>query len=67
MKTKAQISCTVTVQLINAFCFSLYRNYLNPIFHASSDLLWLYSLRFVLELVGNPEDRFSHDVAQIGH
>ena len=46
-KTKAQISCTVTAQLISAFVFatwivqSLY--FLNPKFQASSYLLWLYS------------------------
>ena len=46
-KTKKQISCAVTVQLISAFVFairivqSLY--YENPKFQASSQLLWLYS------------------------
>ena len=46
-KTKAQISCAVTAQLISAFVFairiiqSLY--YLNLKFQASSHLLWLYS------------------------
>ena len=46
-KTKMQISCAVTAQLISAFVFatwlvqSLY--YLNPKFQASSHLLWLYS------------------------
>ena len=25
-----------------------------------------YSVRFVLDLVGNPEDRFSHDLAHLG-
>ena len=47
-KTKPQISCAVTAQLISAFVFvtwivqSLY--YLNPKFRASSYLLWLHSL-----------------------
>ena len=46
-KTKTQISCAVTAQLISAFVFaiqivqSLY--YLNTKFQASSHLLWLYS------------------------
>ena len=29
-----------------------------------SEILWLYS-RFVSDLVGNPEDRFSHNEAHI--
>ena len=46
-KTKTQISCAVTAQLISAFVFairivqSLY--YINPKFQASGHLLWLYS------------------------
>ena len=46
-KTKTQISCAVTAQLISAFVFatrivqSLY--YLNPKLQASSHLVWLYS------------------------
>ena len=50
-KTKTQISCAVTAQLISAFVFairivqSLY--YLNPKFKASSHLLWLYRPVFV--------------------
>ena len=46
-KTKEQISCTVTAELINAFVFttkivqSLY--FLKPKFQASSHLLLLYS------------------------
>ena len=46
-KTKTQISCAVTAQLISAFVFaiqiaqSLY--YLNLKFQASSHLMWLYS------------------------
>ena len=68
VKTKTQISCAVTVQLISPFVFaiqmvqSLY--YLNPKFQASSHLLWLY--RSVC--VGpsrNPEDRFSHNEANL--
>ena len=46
-KTKTQISCAVTAQLISAFVFatrivqSLY--FLNPKFQVSSHFLWLYS------------------------
>ena len=46
-KTKTQISCAVSAQLISAFVFatqilqSLY--FLNPKFQASSHILWLYS------------------------
>ena len=39
-------------------------NYLNPKFQASSHLLWMYS-RLVWDLVGNPEDRFSHNEVHI--
>ena len=47
-KTKTQISCAVTAQLISAFVFttqiveSLF--FLNPKGQASSYFLWLYSL-----------------------
>ena len=50
-KTKTQISCAVTAQLISAFVFamrivqSLF--YLNPKIQASSHLLWLYSPVYV--------------------
>ena len=47
-KTKMQISCAVTAQLISAFVFAIQivqsLHYLNPKFQASSYLLWLYSL-----------------------
>ena len=55
-KTKAQISCAVTAQLIIAFVFatqvaqSFY--FLNPKFQAFNHLLRLYSLVCV-DLVGN--------------
>ena len=67
-KTKTQISCAVTAQLISAFVFaiqivqSLY--YLNLKFQASSHLLWLLSL----VCVGpgwKPEDLFSHNEAHL--
>ena len=47
-KTKAQISCAVTAQLISAFVFNTYivqsLFFLNPKFKTSNHLLWLYSL-----------------------
>ena len=47
-KTKAQISCTVTAQLVSAFVFAtrIVQSlcFLNPKFQVSSHLLWLYSL-----------------------
>ena len=67
---KAQISCAVTAQLnttqlISAFVFATYTVqslfFLNPNFLASNHLLWLNSP----DLVGNPESRFSNDVAHI--
>ena len=68
-KTKLQISCTVTMQLISAFVLATKIVqcifFLNPKFQAFSHL-WLYSMA----CVGpgpNPEDRFSHDGALIKH
>ena len=57
-----------TDQLISTFVFatrivqSLY--FLNAKLQASSHILWQYSL-VVSDLVGNPEDQFSHNDAQI--
>ena len=59
-------SAAITAQLISAFVFatkivqSLF--FLNPKFQVSSHLL-VCTACFVLDLVGNPEDRFSHDAA----
>ena len=67
-KTKSQISCAVTAQLISTLVFaveivqSLY--FLNPKFQVSSHLLWPFS-QFVSDLVGNPEDRLSHNAVHI--
>ena len=67
-KTKTQISFAVTAKLISAFVFatqviqSLY--FLITKFQASSHLVWSCS-PFVLDLVGNPEDRFSHNEANM--
>ena len=67
-KTKTQISCAVTAQLISAFVFASqivhFLYYLNPKFQASSHIQWQHS-PFVSDLVGNPEDLFSHDEAHI--
>ena len=68
-KTKTQISFAVTAKLISAFVFatrivqSLY--FLNTKFQDSSHLVWSCSLVCVGPVVGNPEDRFSHNVAQM--
>ena len=47
-KTKTQISCAVTAQLISAFVFATrivqFLYFLNPKFQVSSHLLWMYSL-----------------------
>ena len=47
-KTKTQISCAVTTELISAFVFAIkivqFLNFLNPQFQVSSHLLWLYTL-----------------------
>ena len=67
-KTKTQISFAVTAKLISVFVFATrivqFLYFLNPKFQASSHLVWLYSLVCV-GLVGNPEDRFSHNEAQL--
>ena len=53
------ISAFVSATRIERFIY-----FLNSKFQASFHLLWLYS-PVMLDLVGNPEDRFSHDKAQI--
>ena len=67
-KTKTQISFAVTGKLISVFVFATqivqFLCFLNPKFQVSSHLQWLYS-RFVWDLVGNPEDRFSDVAAHI--
>ena len=68
VKTKPQISCAVTAQLISAFVFatqivqSLF--FLNPKFKPLA-IFCSCTVRFVSDLVGNPEYRFSHNEAQI--
>ena len=67
-KTKMQISCAVTAQLISVFVFASW------IEDSSSSLMRNFKLIvifcdctgwFVLSLVGNPEDRFSHAPADM--
>ena len=64
-KTKTQISFAVTAKLISAFVFAtrIVQSFLLP--RASSHFPWLYTARFVSDLVRNPEDRFSHNEAHI--
>ena len=68
VKTQAQISCVVTscmvtAQLISAFVFvtkivqSPFFLHFKPLAIFCDCTVW-----FVSDLVGNPEDRFSHDV-----
>ena len=59
-KTKAQISAFVFASRIVQ---SL--NFLNPKFQASSYIFYGCTARFVSDLVGNPEDGFSHNEAHI--
>ena len=65
-KTKTQISCAVTAQLISAFVFATqivqYLLSLNPNFQASSVFLRLYKLVYVVPS-RKPEDRFSQVAA----
>ena len=67
-KTKTQISFAVTAKLISAFVFatrivqSLF--FLNPKFKPLA-MFCSCTARFVSDLGGNPEDRFSDDEAQI--
>ena len=65
-KTKTQISCTVTAQLIFAtrIIKSLY--FLIPKFQASSHL-YVCTAWFVSDMVGNPEDWFSHNKAHMSY
>ena len=62
-KTKAQISCAVTAQLISAFL--RYIDSTIPLFPKSDlSLLAIFcgcTSRFVSELFGNPEDRLCRD------
>ena len=65
-ENKTQINFAVTAKLISPFCFR-YSGSAIPLlpksFQASSHIQWLYR-PVVWDLVGNPEDRFSHNEAQ---
>ena len=69
-KTKPQISCAVTAQLISVFVFvtQIVQSlcFLNPKFQASSHFLWLYSPVSV-RAYRNPEEQFSHNEAHAIH
>ena len=60
-KTKTQIIFAVTAKLISAFVFA---TRMVSIFKPLA-ILCGCTARFVSDLVGNPEDRFSHNEAQL--
>ena len=64
-KTKAQISCAVTAQLISTFV--LHTKILRSLCLIQNlKLLAIYcGTRFMLDLVENPEDRVFHETAHI--
>ena len=69
-KTKTQISFAVTTKLISAFVFALFsldstipllsKSEISSFSHLLFPTAW-----FVLDLVGNPEDRFSYNDAHM--
>ena len=67
-KTKTQISFAVTAKLISVFVFTTRivhsLSFLNTKFQASRHFVRLRSL-ICVDLVGNPEDRFSDVAAQL--
>ena len=63
VKTKAQISCAVIAQLISAF-ISYSTNTQN---FKLLDIFCSCSGRFMLDLVRNPDDRFSRITAHLVH
>ena len=68
-KTKTQISFAVTGKLISTFVFATrivqYIYFLYTKFQASSHILCGFTDWFVWDLVGNPEDPFSQNEAQM--
>ena len=68
-KTKTQISFVATAKLIIAFVFATrivqYLYFLNPKFQAKLAILCDCTARLLSDLVGNPEDRFSHNEAHL--
>ena len=67
-KTKMQISFAVTAKLISLFVFATWivqsLFYLNPNFKPLA-IFCGFTAWFVSDLVGNPEDWFSHNEAHI--
>ena len=72
-KTRTQISCAVTEQLINAFVFAIQivqltslvkKYYLNRNVKPLAIFCGCIA-QLVSDLVGNPEDRFSHNEAHM--
>ena len=70
VKTEILFSCTVNMQLIRAFDFATYQvqslyclnmDLMNPLLAVTSFLGC--TAQFVSDLIGNPEDTFSHDTA----
>ena len=62
-KTKAQISCAVTAQLISAFVFAT--GIEQFLFFKLLAIFFSCTGRFVWDLVGTPEDRFTRVAAQM--
>ena len=65
-KTKTQISFVVTAKLISAFVFAT--RIVQSLFYLNFKPLAILcgcTARFVSDLVGNPEDRFSHNEAHL--
>ena len=65
VKTKAQISCAVTAQLISVFVFATYIVYNPSTFKIRNFKPLACTARFVSDLVGNPEDWYSHNPAHL--
>ena len=64
-RTMVQIRAT-GLRLCFRYTDSATLYFLNPKFQVSSHLLWRYvTVRFVSDLVGNPEDRFSREMPLI--
>ena len=69
-RSASRLRFAVTAKLISAFVFAAWivqsHFYLNPNFQALSLAIFCdCTARFVSDLVGNPEDRFSHNESQI--
>ena len=64
-ESRLEKTCAADQRLCFRFMDRTIFFFLNPKFQASTHFLWLYSLIFVFELVENPGDRFSRDVARL--